>query len=200
MSSVQICAYGSPTLRKKAVHIGQFDKRLQEQVDHMLQVMYIAKGIGLAAPQMGETQQVVVIDLQMELNNEMVTLDGKLIPLQLVQPLVLVNPSFDPVNDILILGEEGCLSIPGVHGHVNRYLKIFVKYQDTEGTPHELTCERLLARCIQHELDHLNGILFVDRISQTERKENAATLKALKARGGVVQYENPFKTLTSFTA
>jgi peptide deformylase len=191
MSSVEVCAYGSPALRKKAVRVRKFDKRLQEQADRMLQVMHIAKGIGLAAPQMGETQQVVVIDLQMEPNNEMVTLDGKLIPLQLVQPLVLVNPAFDPVNDILILGEEGCLSIPGVHGHVNRHLKIFVKYQDTEGTPHELTCERLLARCIQHEVDHLNGILFVDRISKTERKENAATLKALKARGGTVKYENP---------
>jgi peptide deformylase len=171
------------------VYVKQFDKQLQEQVDRMLQAMYIAKGIGLAAPQMGETQQVVVIDLQMEPKNEMVTLDGKLIPLQLVQPWVLVNPSFNPVDDILILGEEGCLSIPDVRGHVNRYLKIFVKYQDIEGTPHELTCERLLARCIQHEVDHLNGILFVDRISKTERKENAATLKALKARGGTVEYE-----------
>ncbi|MDR0755655.1 MAG: peptide deformylase [Puniceicoccales bacterium] len=189
MSSVQICTYGAPVLRKKAVYVKQFDKQLQEQVDRMLQAMYIAKGIGLAAPQMGETQQVVVIDLQMEPKNEMVTLDGKLIPLQLVQPWVLVNPSFNPVDDILILGEEGCLSIPDVRGHVNRYLKIFVKYQDIEGTPHELTCERLLARCIQHEVDHLNGILFVDRISKTERKENAATLKALKARGGTVEYE-----------
>jgi peptide deformylase len=191
VSSVEICAYGSPVLRKKAVHVKQFDKRLQEQVDRMLQVMYIAKGIGLAAPQMGEMQQVIVIDLKMEPHNERVALDGKLIPLQLIQPLVLVNPSFDPVNDILILGEEGCLSIPGVHGHVNRYLKIFVKYQDTEGTPHELTCERLLARCIQHEVDHLNGILFVDRISKAERKENAVTLKALKTRGGIIKYENP---------
>jgi peptide deformylase len=189
VSSVQIHAYGSPTLRKKAVPIKQFDKRLQEQVDRMLQAMYIANGIGLAAPQMGETRQVVVIDLQMEPNSETVTLDGKLIPLQLVQPLVLINPSFDPLNDILMLGEEGCLSIPNVHGHVNRHLKIFVKYQDIEGTPHELTCEHLLARCIQHEVDHLNGILFVDRISKTERKENAAILKALKARGSPVEYE-----------
>jgi peptide deformylase len=190
MSSVQICAYGSPVLRKKAARVGQFDKHLQEQVDHMLQVMYIAKGIGLAAPQIGKMQQVVVIDLQMEPNNEMVALDGKLVPLQLVQPLVLVNPFFNPVNEILILGEEGCLSIPNVQGHVNRYLKIFVKYQDIAGTPHELACERLLARCIQHEVDHLNGILFIDRISKTERKEKAATLKALKAHGGIVKYEN----------
>ncbi|MDR0392820.1 MAG: peptide deformylase [Puniceicoccales bacterium] len=191
MSSVEICAYGAPVLRKKAVHVKQFDKRLQEQVDRMLQVMYTAKGVGLAAPQVGKTQQVVVIDLQMEPNNEMATLDGKLIPLQLVQPLVLVNPSFDPVDDVLMSGGEGCLSIPNVHGHVHRYLKIFVKYQDIEGIPHELTCERLLARCIQHEVDHLNGILFIDRISKTERKENTATLKALKARGGIVTYENP---------
>jgi peptide deformylase len=190
VTSVQICAYGAPVLRKKAVHVKQFDKRLQEQVDRMLQIMYSAKGIGLAAPQMGETQQVVVIDLQMEPNNEMVTLDDKPIPLQLVQPLVLVNPSFYPVGDILTLGKEGCLSIPNVCGHVNRYLKIFVKYQDIEGTSHELTCERLLARCIQHEVDHLNGILFVDRISKTERKENAATLKALKVCGGLIKYEN----------
>ena len=186
--SCVVCTFGAPVLRKKASLITEFGAPLEKKADHMLQVMYTANGIGLAAPQIGESIQLVVIDLQLDKSEETVILDGRTLPLQLVQPFCFVNPHFEPVNDVKISEEEGCLSLPDVRGNVNRFHEIKLTYQDLCGGQHVLQCRNLFARCIQHECDHLRGILFIDHLSKTERKDNQALLNDIKALGGQFDY------------
>ena len=183
-----ICTLGAPVLRAKARPVVTFDKALSLKANDMLKRMYIAEGIGLAAPQIGDSIQLLVIDLQLKNSDLTVVLDGKTLPLPLLQPFYCVNPSFDPVNDVQISGGEGCLSIPDVRGNVKRYYEILLKYQDLEGNAHTLQCNDLFARCIQHECDHLRGVLFIDRLSKMERKENAALLNEIKSLGGTFVY------------
>lgn len=183
-----ICTYGAPVLRKKALPVTVFDKELAELADEMLQSMYIANGIGLAAPQVGKSIQLIVIDLQLENSNVKVTLDGRVLPIALVQPFCCINPSFEPVNDVQVIDSEGCLSLPEIRGNVKRYHEIVLNYQDLNGEKHTLQCSDLFARCIQHEFDHLRGILFVDRLSKVERKENQDLLNDIKALGGTFDY------------
>ncbi len=185
-----ICTFGEPVLRKKALPIVGFDATLIKKAEFMLQSMYIANGIGLAAPQIGESIQLIVIDLQLENSTETVTLDGRLLPLQLMQPFCFANPTFEPVNNIKTEEEEGCLSLPDVHGKVSRFHEIKLFYQDLWGTKHVLQCRNLFARCIQHEYDHLQGILFIDRLSKNERKNYQALLEEIKALGGYFNYTN----------
>ncbi len=183
-----ICTYGAPILRKKAAPVIAFNRELAELADEMLQAMYIANGIGLAAPQIGVSKQVIVIDLQLEDSNESIVLDGRMLPIGLMQPFCCINPSFEPINDIQISDNEGCLSLPDVRGNVKRYYEILLNYQDLQGEKHILQCSNLFSRCIQHECDHLKGILFVDRLSKVERKENQELLNEIKALGGTFDY------------
>ena len=186
--SCLICTFGAPVLRKKASLITQFGRELEIKAEKMLQVMYIANGIGLAAPQVGESIQLVVIDLQLEKSDSTVILDGRTLPLQLVQPFCFINPTFEPVNDVKISEEEGCLSLPDVRGNVNRFHEIKLYYQDLWGLQHVLQCRDLFARCIQHECDHLRGVLFIDHLSKTERKDNQILLEEIKSLGGEFDY------------
>jgi len=188
LKTCTICTYGAPILRKKAVPVTVFDDKLTERADTMLQTMYIANGIGLAAPQVGQDLQMFVIDLQLENSSAKVTLDGRSLPIALVQPLCCINPSFEPVNDVQVVDSEGCLSLPELRGNVKRYYEIVLKYQDLNGEKHTLQCNDLFARCIQHEFDHLRGILFVDRLSKIERKENQELLNNIKSLGGHFDY------------
>ena len=188
LETCSVCTYGAPVLRKKAAWVTVFDNNLTALADEMLQTMYIANGIGLAAPQIGKSIQLIVIDLQLENSSAKVTLDGRILPIGLVQPFCCINPSFEPVNDVQISDSEGCLSLPDVRGNVKRYHEIILKYQDLDGEKHTLQCSDLFARCIQHECDHLRGILFIDRISKVERKENQALLNDIKALGGSFDY------------
>jgi len=183
-----ICTFGAPILKQKAHPITLFDEALSNQAKKMLQLMYLAKGIGLAAPQIGISTQLIVIDLQLKSSPNSVKLDGREIPLALTQPFCFCNPSFDPVNDIQIEAEEGCLSLPDLRGTVKRYYEILLKYQDLDGSKHTLQCSDLFARCIQHECDHLQGILFIDRMSKIERRENKTLLNEIKALGGTFDY------------
>lgn len=183
-----VCTFGAPVLRKKALPIIQFGNELEKKAEKMLHTMYVANGIGLAAPQIGESIQLIVIDLQLEKTEEMVILDGRTLPLQLVQPFCFANPTFEPVNDVKISEEEGCLSLPDVRGNVSRFHEIKLNYQDLWGAQHTLQCRNLLARCIQHECDHLRGILFIDHLSKSERKDNQVLLDDIKALGGQFDY------------
>lgn len=186
--SAIICTFGAPVLRAKARPVTVFDRNLADMAEDMLRRMYIANGIGLAAPQIGKSIQLLVIDLQQDNTSETVTLDGRVLPINLVQPFYCVNPSFEPVNDVQVLDSEGCLSLPDVRGNVKRYYEIVLKYQDLDGAPHVMQCRDLLARCVQHECDHLRGILFIDRLSKTERRENQALLNEIKSLGGSFAY------------
>lgn len=142
---------GSKELRGSARRISKVDESVRDLARDMLRSMYSAQGIGLAAPQVGIHKQLLVIDLDIE---EAAT-----------PPLVLINPEITAFGSSLNTYEEGCLSIPKVYLNVVRPSIVEVSYRDELGRPRRLKADGLLARCIQHEMDHLNGVLFVDRVT-----------------------------------
>ena len=148
---LEIHKLGSKELRAPARRISKVDASVRDLARDMLRSMYTAKGIGLAAPQVGVHRQLLVIDLDLE---EAAT-----------PPLVLINPEITAAGASFNTYEEGCLSIPGVYIDVVRPSVVEVTYRDETGRPRRLKADGLLARCIQHEMDHLNGVLFVDRVT-----------------------------------
>jgi peptide deformylase len=142
---------GDQVLRTPARRIGKVDESVRDLARDMLRSMYSAKGIGLAAPQVGVHQQLLVIDLDPE---------NAATP-----PMVLINPEIVGASATIDTYEEGCLSIPGVYLDVVRPSVVEVTYRDETGRPRRLKADGLLARCIQHEMDHLQGVLFVDRVT-----------------------------------
>ena len=155
---------GDAVLRTPARRIGKVDDAIRDLARDMLISMYAARGIGLAAPQIGVHQQLLVIDLEIEDANS--------------PPLVLINPEITAVGGSICTYEEGCLSIPGVYLDVVRPSVVEVSYRDAFGRPKRLKADGLMARCIQHEMDHLNGVLFVDRVTDEEK-----LLEGLKEKG-----------------
>ena len=155
---------GDRVLRQPAKRIAKVDAEVKQLVREMLQTMYSADGIGLAAPQAGVNKQLIVIDCEPD---EAAT-----------PPLILINPVVKPASRDLAVTQEGCLSIPGVYLDVKRPAAIEVSYKDDQGRPQKLSATGLLACCIQHEIDHLNGVLFVDRV------ENALLLNEALAKYG----------------
>jgi peptide deformylase len=144
-----------PVLRQKAKPVTRADaERVRALAAQMLATMYAAPGIGLAAPQVGVPLRLVVLDLQREESRG---------------PMVLVNPEILAVSDDTSLREEGCLSLPGQYADVERPERIRLRWHDLEGARHEREAEGLLAVCLQHELDHLDGVLFVDHLSVLKR-------------------------------
>lgn len=148
---LEIHKLGSKELRAPARRISKVDASVRDLARDMLRSMYTAKGIGLAAPQVGVHRQLLVIDLDLE---EAAT-----------PPLVLINPEITAAGASFNTYEEGCLSIPGVYLDVVRPSVVEVTYRDETGRPRRLKADGLLARCIQHEMDHLQGVLFVDRVT-----------------------------------
>lgn len=148
---LEIHKLGSKELRAPARRISKVDASVRDLARDMLRSMYTAKGIGLAAPQVGVHRQLLVIDLDLE---EAAT-----------PPLVLINPEITAAGASFNTYEEGCLSIPGVYLDVVRPSVVEVTYRDETGRPRRLKADGLLARCIQHEMDHLHGVLFVDRVT-----------------------------------
>ena len=142
---------GSKELRAPARRISRVDEGVRDLARDMLRSMYSARGIGLAAPQVGVHKQLLVIDLD---------LDEPATP-----PLVLINPEITASGASFNTYEEGCLSIPGLYLNVVRPSVVEVSFRDEQGRPRRLKADGLMARCIQHELDHLNGVLFVDRVT-----------------------------------
>lgn len=155
MSIQKIFQYPEPVLRKETDKIATFDKSLTELVEDMAETMYDAPGIGLAAPQIGKSIKLIVVDISEDKEGEK-------------QYMPLVNPEI-VAHDGTQLDEEGCLSVPELTANVKRYLKITVAYQDLQGHPHELSTEDRFAVVLQHEIDHLNGILFIDHLSPLKR-------------------------------
>ena len=152
---LRIVKYGDPVLEKKADDVTNFGTpELRQLADDMFETMWANKGIGLAAPQVALLQRLTVIDPS-------AAEDAK-------QKLVLINPQILAKEGSQI-GEEGCLSIPGFREDVRRAMKVRVRYQDVEGEFHDIDGEELLARVMQHEMDHLNGVLFINHISPLKR-------------------------------
>jgi peptide deformylase len=141
---------GDRVLRQPAKRIASVDEEIRRIIVAMLQTMYSADGIGLAAPQVGINKQLIVIDCELDKPDS--------------PPLIFINPTIKKYGKAVCKDQEGCLSIPGVYLDVERPETIEVAYKDESGRPRSLKADGLLARAIQHELDHLNGVLFVDRV------------------------------------
>ncbi|MCP9831719.1 peptide deformylase [Synechococcus sp. HJ21-Hayes] len=154
---------GDEVLRTPARRIGKVDDAVRDLARDMLVSMYAARGIGLAAPQIGVHQQLLVIDLELEDPSS--------------PPLVLINPEITGVGGTICTYEEGCLSIPGVYLDVVRPSVVEVGYRDAMGRPKKLKADGLMARCIQHEMDHLNGVLFVDRVTDEAKLQEGLNEK-----------------------
>jgi peptide deformylase len=153
MTKLVILEYPDPRLRKKAEPVLAVDDEVRQLADNMLETMYGANGVGLAATQVDVHKRLIVIDASEERN----------------RPLVLINPEL--VNKVGVERvEEGCLSLPGIYDKLPRATHIRVRALDRDGTPFEMDAEGLLAVCIQHEMDHLEGKLFVDYLSELKRQ------------------------------
>lgn len=152
---------GDRVLRQPAKRVTKIDDEIRQLVRHMLQTMYSEDGIGLAAPQVGVNKQVIVVDCE---------LDKPEIP-----PYVLINPVVTKASQKTCVIQEGCLSIPQVFLDVTRPEQIEVSFKDEQGKPHKIVADDLLARVIQHEIDHLNGVMFVDRVENTLARNQELT-------------------------
>ncbi len=175
-----IVHFNSSVLRKKGVKVTAFDGALAQLAADMVDTMHAAHGIGLAAQQIGQAIQLCVVDLRDTEADFAWEYDGARPPLELFMPLTIVNPDIKIVPEPTTSYEEGCLSFPEIRGDVVRPDEITVKFQDVTGVPHTLRCNGLLARCVQHEFDHLQGILFIDRMAKDVLTVIDADLKALK--------------------
>ena len=150
MSLLDIHVLGDPILRETTAPVAAVTDELRRLIDDMFETMYAAKGIGLAAPQVGRRERIAVVDVD-------------------DSPLVVVNPVIT-LSEGKIKGEEGCLSIPEIYGDVERAGRVIVSALDREGKPFEIEGTELLARCLQHEIDHLHGRLFLDYLSVLKRR------------------------------
>ena len=173
MSVLNILEVPDPGLRAVAKPVAQVDDAVRAIVADMFDTMYDARGIGLAATQVGIERRIVVIDLQ---EPESDAEDAK--PVR--TPMVFVNPELVSVSEETALYNEGCLSIPDQYAEVERPARCRVKWLDGEGAPQEGDFDGLLSTCIQHEIDHLNGVLFIDHISRLKR--DMVLKKLAKAR------------------
>ena len=169
MALLQILEFPDARLRKQAAPVTAFDEALGRQIDDMFETMYAAPGIGLAATQVNVHKRIIVIDISEE-NNE---------------PLEVINPEIEVLNDEPQQYDEGCLSVPGFYESVTRPSEIRVHYRDRQGNAQQLDAQGLLAVCLQHEVDHLDGKLFVDYLSSMKRQRiRSKLLKQQKKQGG----------------
>ncbi len=165
----KILKYGEPVLEKAAEPVTEFDTpELRELVADMWETMYAAKGVGLAAPQIGSSKRISIIDISVGEDE--------------TKKIVIINPEIVSVEGKQI-GEEGCLSIPGFREPVSRANKVSVRAQNEKGETVELSGEELLARAFQHEIDHLNGILFINHLSTLKRDIIRRKIKKMQKAG-----------------
>ncbi len=170
MSLLKILTYPDSTLRKKCEPVEEIDDDLIQLLDDMADTMYEAPGVGLAAPQVGVTKRVIVADIQpRERIKEAEGGEEILLPPERSEIIELINPEI-VFSDGEAVGEEGCLSIPGFVSDVKRKYEVVVEGYNREGEPIQIECEDLLARVFQHEIDHLDGILFIDRLGRLKRE------------------------------
>jgi peptide deformylase len=171
MARLPILTAPDPRLKAKAKPVERVDEGVRQLMDDMLETMYVAPGIGLAAPQVGVSKRVIVLDLAKE---------G-----EPAAPLKLANPEIVWVSDEDVVFEEGCLSVPEHYAEVARPAAVRIRYLDYENEEREIEASGLLATCLQHEIDHLDGILFIDHL--TALKRNIILRKLLKAKKAAVK-------------
>jgi peptide deformylase len=177
---LQILEYGDPILRAKGKPIENIDDRIRELAANMIETMHAANGVGLAAQQVGESLQLTVLDVSLvEDRPSGLKLDGKDVDPKAAMPLVLINPEIE-LRGTTEVGIEGCLSFPEITGDIERAKSVIVRAQTLEGGTIQIEASGFLARAIQHEGDHLNGILFIDRMNSAAKAALSSRLKRLQ--------------------
>ncbi len=177
---LSILQYGDPILRAKGKHVDKIDNRIRELAQNMIETMHAANGVGLAAQQVGQALQITVLDIsRVEDRPSTMKVNGKNVAPENAMPLVLIDPEIE-LREETEVGTEGCLSFPEITGDIERAKSITVRAQNVEGETVEIEASGLLARAIQHELDHLNGILFIDRMSSAAKATLSSRLKRLQ--------------------
>lgn len=179
---LKIYKYGEKVLREKATNVPVVTEELRALADEMLETMSRAKGVGLAAQQVGRLEKMCVIDIPEGCEEE----DDELFNAPIAMPLKLFNPEII-ASEGSQHDKEGCLSFPKIGGSVTRAAQVTCQYLDAENRPQIITARGFLARAIQHELDHLNGVLYVDHLSAVERLSFASKLKKLARENGGVR-------------
>jgi peptide deformylase len=175
-----IVQYGDPVLRTKGARVEKIDDRIRELAQNMIETMHAAHGIGLAAQQIGESLQLTVLDVsQVEDRPSTMKLNGHDVDPKGAMPMVLLNPEIT-LGAQTEIGSEGCLSFPEITGDIERSISMTVRAEDLDGNKIDIEATGLLARAIQHEVDHLNGILFIDRINSAAKAALASKLKRLQ--------------------
>ena len=196
-----ILQYGDPILRAKGKRIEQIDDRIRELAANMIETMHAAHGVGLAAQQVDEDLQLTVLDVSaVEDRPSMLKVDGTDVDPKTTMPLVLINPDIELLGETEV-GVEGCLSFPEITGDIERAQSVIVRAQNLEGGTIEFEAGGLLARAIQHEHDHLHGILFIDRMRSAAKAALSSRLRRLQkeARRGrriLPEQERPLVTET----
>ncbi|HEY2569668.1 MAG TPA: peptide deformylase [Candidatus Udaeobacter sp.] len=177
---LQILEYGDAILRAKGKRIENIDDRIRELAENMVETMHAANGVGLAAQQVGEALQLTVLDVSLvEDRPSSLKVDGKEVDLMAAMPLVLINPEIELCGETEV-GAEGCLSFPEITGEIERAKSVLVRAQTLEGESTEMEVSGFLARAIQHEGDHLNGILFIDRMNSAAKAALSSRLRRLQ--------------------
>jgi len=176
-----VVTYGTPVLRQKGTRVETITPAIRKLIADMLETMYAHKGIGLAAQQVGVPVQLTVIDVRGVTDRpSTLELEGQPADVQNIMPLVLMNPELAPVGK-RVIGPEGCLSFPEIYGDVERFEVIDITALNPEGQRISFRCGGLLARAVQHETDHLNGILFIDRMDKATKDSLRTELDDLQA-------------------
>lgn len=178
---MHVVKYGTPVLRQKGARIEAITPAIRRLIADMFETMYAHKGVGLAAQQVGHAVQLTVVDVRGVTDRpSTLELNGKPADVNASMPLVLINPEFKPDGKPAI-GPEGCLSFPEMYADIERPESGTVRALNEEGTPLQFRCGGLLARAIQHEIDHLHGILFIDRMTKAEKERLRDELEYLQA-------------------
>jgi peptide deformylase len=175
-----ILQYGDPVLRAKGNRIEKIDDHIRGLIANMIETMHAANGVGLAAQQIGEALQLTVLDIsQAEDRPSTLKLDGKDADPKTAMPLVLINPEIELLDETEV-GVEGCLSFPEITGDIERAKSVRARAQTLEGGTIQIEASGFLARAIQHEDDHLNGILFIDRMNSAAKAALSSRLKRMQ--------------------
>jgi peptide deformylase len=175
-----IVKYGHPVLRAKGKRIAKVDDQIRALASDMLETMHDANGVGLAAQQVGEALQLTVLDVSaVEDRPSTMKWNGEEIDPATAMPLVLINPELT-LGDEIVNGAEGCLSFPEINAEIDRAHSVIAKAETLDGEQVEIEASGLLARALQHEVDHLNGILFTDRMSSVAKASLGSRLKRLQ--------------------
>lgn len=177
---LEIVKYGHPALRQKGAAVQKIDERIRQLAVDMLETMEAANGVGLAAQQVGVPIQLAVVDVGgVEDRPSTMTVDGKEVDVDEQMPLILLNPELELARE-KELGTEGCLSFPEITGEIPRAASVKAKAMTLDGEQIEFEATGLLARALQHEVDHLHGVLFIDRMNSAARTALASRLKRMQ--------------------